>query len=114
MHLGLLVPEEAGRFLWIWKDSLIYKFWDSPGYILQLSQKKNDDDNAQVENTYIKTCSVRMKMSCSYLPLRDTKWQNSVIYSNIGGTEDTEWSEPDRGKMKHHRFVPLQNINRLS
>lgn len=116
---ALLVPGETGRSLWIWKDSLIYKFWASQGYIVLLSQKKNDDD-AQVVNTYIKTCSMsairglRKKMNSYYLPLRDTKWQNSVIYSNMGGTEDTEWSEPDREKTKHHRFPPIQNINRLS
>lgn len=114
MHLG---PGEAGRSLWIWKDSLIYKFWASQGYCGCL-KKKNDDD-AQVVNTYMKTCSVnairglRMKMSCYYLPFRDIKWQNSAIYSNMGGTEDTEWSKPDREKIKHHRFPPIQNINRL-
>lgn len=37
---ALLVPGEAGRSLWIWKDSLIYKFWASQGYIVLLSQKK--------------------------------------------------------------------------
>lgn len=66
----------------------------------------------------MKTCSVRAigvenENELFLLPLRDTKRQNCVIIA--AWVELKTLSEVSQtGKIKHHRFPPLQNINRLS